>query len=370
MSSRDILRDLLDRDLIDIQNGPLFDTVPEPLPRDLDFGKIEGMMLGLAVGDALGNSSEGRLPGQRRVQFGEIRDYLPNGYLGGRRAGTPSDDSQLAFWTLEQLLADRGFVPDHAAARFCRQQIFGIGASVRQFIINYKTGTTEWYRCGPKSAGNGALMRIAPILIPHLKSAGTELWADTALSAMITHNDSASIASCLAVARMLWQLLPLQTPPEPVWWAQSFMETARQLERDERYTPRGGRFTAYRGPLWRYVQERVPAALAQDLPVLEACQSWLSGAFLFETVPCVLYILARHAHSFEEAVVRAVNDTKDNDTIAAIVGALAGALHGKAGIPKRWLANLTGRTGKDDDGRMFLLLDQARETFELPAFFH
>jgi ADP-ribosyl-[dinitrogen reductase] hydrolase len=55
-----------------------------------------------------------------------------------------------------------------------------------------------------------------------------------------------------------------------------------------------------------------------------------------------------------------VNDTKDNDTIAAIVGALAGTLHGKAGIPKRWLANLLGRTGKDDGGRVLQLLDQAR----------
>jgi hypothetical protein len=36
------------------------------------------------------------------------------------------------------------------------------------------------------------------------------------------------------------------------------------------------------------------------------------------------------------------------------------ALHGKAGIPKRWLANLLGRIGNDDDGRVFQLLDQAR----------
>ena len=59
----------------------------------------------------------------------------------------------------------------------------------------------------------------------------------------------------------------------------------------------------------------------------------------------------------------AVNDTKDNDTIAAIVGAAVGALHGRRGIPQRWLANLSGRTTDRDDGRIFTLLGQARSVF-------
>ena len=42
-----------------------------------------------------------------------------------------------------------------------------------------------------------------------------------------------------------------------------------------------------------------------------------------------------HAGDFEEAVVRAVNDTRDNDTVAAIVGAVLGAFYGRSGIPSR-----------------------------------
>ena len=53
----------------------------------------------------------------------------------------------------------------------------------------------------------------------------------------------------------------------------------------------------------------------------------------------------------EEVIVRAANDTVDNDTIAAIVGAGVGALHGKKGLPARWVLNLLGRTGADDDRR-------------------
>jgi ADP-ribosylglycohydrolase len=84
---------------------------------------------------------------------------------------------------------------------------------------------------------------------------------------------------------------------------------------------------------------------------------------LLETVPSVIYILMRHGHDPEEAIVRAVNDTKDNDTVAAIVGAALGALHGKDGISKRWIENLCGRTTDRDDGRVFELIEMARVKF-------
>ncbi len=51
------------------------------------------MLLGLAIGDALGNTSESQAPAERRARYGEIRDYLPNGYAEGRRVGLPSDDT-------------------------------------------------------------------------------------------------------------------------------------------------------------------------------------------------------------------------------------------------------------------------------------
>ena len=68
----------------------------------------------------------------------------------------------------------------------------------------------------------------------------------------------------------------------------------------------------------------------------------------------------RYAHDPEEAIIRAVNDTKDNDTIAAIVGAAVGALHGREKIPERWLINLTGKTAENDDGKVYELLSAAQ----------
>ena len=82
-----------------------------------------------------------------------------------------------------------------------------------------------------------------------------------------------------------------------------------------------------------------------------------------ETVPSVLFILERHSNDPEEAIVRAVNDTRDNDSVAAIVGAAVGALNGLEAVPRRWRERLVGRTTADDDGRVFDLLERARVRF-------
>ena len=69
------------------------------------------MLLGIAIGDALGNTSESSHPSERFKRHGIIRDYLPNSYAGGRSVGLPSDDSQMSFWTLEQLFEDTELDP-------------------------------------------------------------------------------------------------------------------------------------------------------------------------------------------------------------------------------------------------------------------
>jgi ADP-ribosylglycohydrolase len=360
-TNEQIFNQLIRDNAIRIQRGAIFDTRVPPKPADFDFDKVEGMLLGVAIGDALGITTEGMLPSSRRDHFGEIRDYIPNRYVDEVR-GFPSDDTQLTFWTLEQMIADGGFVPDHVASRFLRDRIFGLGATVRGFLQNYRSGR-PWYRSGPASAGNGALIRISPVLIPHLKNGGTDLWVDTALCAMMTHNDSCSISACVSFVAMLWDLLDMTAPPETQWWLERYVAVARDLEDGTAYRPRGGQFREYKGPAWQFVQEKVSWAISQDLPVVDACNAWYSGAYLLETLPSVIYILMRYGHDPEEAIVRAVNDTKDSDTIAAVVGAAVGALHGRKALPKRWIDNLSGRTTDSDDGRIFELIEEAGNTF-------
>ena len=362
MNNTTLLNQLLAQGKIALEPANLLNQAPSPLPEDWDYGRVEGMLLGLAIGDALGNTTESQLPATRRQSHGEIRDYRPNRYASGRPMGVPSDDSQLAFWTLEQLLEDNRLVPDHQAHRFTQHQIFGIGSTVKAFLHSYKDQGLPWEESGQPSAGNGALMRIAPVLIPHLRQPSPALWADAALAGMITHNDRASNACCVAFIHILWECLRLKKAPESSWWVDTFVNTAKELEGDTHYSPRNPALP-YEGPLWRFVDQEVRLAIKQNWSTLEACERWHSGAYLLETMPCVLYILARHGDNPEEAIVRAVNDTKDNDTIAAIVGAAVGALHGRAGLPARWISSLLGRTTADDDWHIFELIESAKQTF-------
>lgn len=90
-------------------------TLPAPTPGDVPWDRVAGMMVGLAIGDSLGNTSESMTPADRRRAHGEIRDYLPNWHTKGRRVGLPSDDTQLAFRTLEHLLEDGELIPERLA---------------------------------------------------------------------------------------------------------------------------------------------------------------------------------------------------------------------------------------------------------------
>ena len=358
-----LLRALTDDGRLSLRFGEIFER-PAPFRAGaVPWNRVRGMMLGLAIGDALGNTSEGQLPSRRRQRHGEIRDYLPNPHADGRAVGLPSDDTQLAFWTLEHLVECGGLHAERLASTFASRPIFGIGHAVTEFRERFNTGL-PWWEAAAESAGNGALMRIAPITIPHLGTGNRAFWSDAALCAAITHNDPGSIGACVAFAGLLGELLAAGEPPSPGWWASRYVELARGVEGDDtRYAPRGGESIGYLGPIWRFVQDQVPARAARRDSVLDAGNAWYSGAYLLETVPTVLFILTRYGHDAEEAIIRAVNDTKDNDTVAAIVGAAVGALHGEAALPERWRRGLLGRTGAADDDRVGEILDGAEAHF-------
>jgi ADP-ribosyl-[dinitrogen reductase] hydrolase len=321
--------------------------------------RVRGMLLGLAIGDALGNTSEGLSAAEREARFGEIRDYLPNEHVNGTRVGLPSDDTQLAFWTLESVLDHGTLDPGDLAERFASRRIFGIGKSVQQFLHNRQQGITPWYRCGAPSAGNGALMRIAPIVLLHPDGTGPGLWLDTALASIVTHRDAASVAACVAFTDLLTRLLRLPAPPTAEWIIGTFVGTVRQVCTDEAYRPRGGLLADREGSFPDCLDRALGEAARQHWTTRQACDAWGSGAYLLETVPSVLWILANHVHDPEEAIVRAVNDTGDNDTVASIVGAAIGALHGMQALPASWRAGLLGRTGTSDDGVVFRLIEAA-----------
>ncbi len=359
--NRKLLRDLIEQNVIETRWGQIFDCQLPSTTEGFNFGKVDGMMLGLAIGDSLGATSESLPPHFREKLFGEIRNYLPNHYADENSVGLPTDDTQLSYWALEQMIEDGGLLPENVSRKFISSgHVFGIGSALSKALLNLSEGV-PWQHAAPKTAGNGSLMRIAPVLIPHLKNPSPGIWVDAALLGMITHNDSAAISSCVAFTVILWELLNMNEPPKDEWWVGKYLEIAKDLEVDNSYRSRSPHYEWFQGHIWEFVQHVIPEAMEGDLSTRTACDRWYSAAYLLETVPSALYIMMRYAHNPEEAIVRAVNDTWDNDTTGAIVGAAMGALYGKDALPQRWLSGLLGRTSFDDDGRIFEIMKMARK---------
>ncbi|GMU53115.1 MAG: hypothetical protein AMXMBFR33_22610 [Candidatus Xenobia bacterium] len=314
---------------------PLKDTPPVPRPLLPDPDRLRGMLWGLYLGDALGNPSESQPPLTRRARFGQLHTFL------GER-GRASDDSQLAFWTLEHLLENERIKPQKLAVRFASEPVSGLGRSLTRFLEGISRGL-PWHECSVESLGNGALMRIAPVLLPFL-SQPQNLWPSVALAAAMTHRQGGSVAACLAYVELLHGLLE---DPDSLS-CQRFLATMERCEPD--------------GRLARSTRRAFEEAEARSIPVLEIP----SGASLVETLPALLLLLERHGHESEEAVLRAVNDTYDNDTLGALVGAAMGARYGLSAFPRRWLEALEPRVSPGSTP-VAELIDRASSRWGGPA---
>lgn len=315
--------------------------------------RVEGILVGLAIGNALGNTSESMSPARRRQIHGEIRDYLPIRHAEHARIGLPSDDTQLSVWTLETLLGDGG--PDlNALVRAYRQErIYGIGGTMRAFFraLDQQPKGADVWNARQHSAGNGALMRVPGAFLPHAWTLDEGTLDTVLLTSALTHDNPSSNGACVAFARILAECLWRGAHIGPGFFWETFIAAAAPVEGTVRLRSRlpGDGFC---GSVCERVAQCVPAALQAGLATQSACDRWYSGAFLLETVPSVLFILERYRDDPEEALVRAVMDTWDNDTVAAIVGAVMGALHGIDAFPSRWREGLSGRTGHHDDDRV------------------
>ena len=349
---------LIENGTIKLRMSSLLTSDPVILA-SVDWDKVEGMLLGLAVGDSLGNTNESQIPADRRSRYGTINDYLPNLFSDGQPLGLPSDDTQMAFWTLEHMLNEGRIDPAILIEIFTNRKIYGIGMSVSRALKRYRSGS-KWYESGVASAGNGALMRVAPIILPYLNNPSADLWLDIVTAATITHNDSTSTACCVAFVDLLWNILAGSWQPDPYQLIDRFCDVLSELEDNSILKSRMPTFQ-YSGPLSAFVRQQVNQALRENRDIETACNYWGSGAYLLETVPSMLYILCKHLDNFEDAVTCAVNMSYDNDTIASMVGTITGAIHGKSAIPARWLDNLSDRTTDSDDGAIYDLISQARK---------
>lgn len=282
--------------------------------------RYRGALLGLAAGNALGIPVEGYprtfIP---RVHPNGVRD------VAAEEIGRPWDDdlAQAALLAESILECDACDLSDIAARLldWRRENGRGIGHLTRLVLDAHASGLPVddaareiWERADRNAAGNGAVMRCAPVALRWRRDP-VRIVSESIRSALVTHHDPRCGWSAVAVNIALAGALGGR-PADLVALAGAL---------DEAGAPKS-------------VGEAVRAVEGQPLHALHLDHDNSMG-YTLKAMQAGLWALARN-DSAEAILIEIVNEGGDTDTNAAVAGALLGARDGAAGIPERWIANI------------------------------
>lgn len=280
--------------------------------------RYRGALMGLAVGDALGASVEFMPPGT----FPPLTDMVGGG-PHELRAGEWTDDTSMAICLCESLVERDAFDPADQLRRYLRWyregyrsstgRCFDIGITVRQALERFEQTGCEW--CGstdPRTAGNGSLMRLAPVPLFYARDprAALDRAGD---SSRTTHAAPEAVDACRWFAGL-------------VVGALSGVVRAELL--GERWSPVPGYFDAH--PLSPAVDEVACGSFQRRRP-----PEIQGSGYVVRSLEAALWAF-HHTDDFEAGCLAAANLGDDADTTAAIYGQLAGAYYGIDAIPARW----------------------------------
>jgi ADP-ribosyl-[dinitrogen reductase] hydrolase len=276
--------------------------------------RFRACLLGLAVGDAIGTTVEFSPPGR----FAPLGDMVGGGPFR-LPAGAWTDDTSMALCLAESLVACRGFDPVDQLRRYVRWYregywsstgtCFDIGNATRAALERFEqTGEPFPGDAAPDAAGNGPLMKLAPVVLAYA-SRPADAVRHAAESARTTHGAAEAADACRLFAALLLEAL-------------SGLGADAVLRRrvDEPLHP--GVAAVAAGSYW----DREPPEIR-------------GGGYVVETLEAALWAV-RSTATFKAAVLAAANLGDDADTTAAIAGQLAGALYGLEGIPTGWRARV------------------------------
>jgi ADP-ribosyl-[dinitrogen reductase] hydrolase len=301
----------------------------------MEADRAEGILLGLACGDALGRPVEFETPARILAQYGEVTEMLANG-TWGKPAGTVTDDTEMALCLARSLVDCGGFDPADVADRFVAWYVsgpFDIGNMTARALSRIRDGE-PWDVAGQRvweespegsNAGNGSVMRAAPLAVA-LATHEAALVDASRDSSRITHADPRCTAGCAVLNLTLAGLL--RDRPAPLSTALDRVETPDEL------------------------REALEPVAAGELDA----DDLRSTGYVVDTLRTALWY-GLHADSLERALVDVVNMGGDADTVGAVTGAVAGARLGADALPDRWLDDLD-RDGLGDLARALAALSE------------
>lgn len=272
-----------------------------PAPGDL-LDRARAAFLGVAVGDALGATTEFMTPKEIRDKHG-VHDQVTGGGWLRLKPGQVTDDTEMSLCIARAVSDNGGWNLRAVAGAFAgwlRGNPADVGATCRHGIRNYMLKGRLEAPPNDGDAGNGAVMRMAPVALLTLGD-GEMLDRLAVEQAHLTHNHPLSDAACRCIGRMVHRGVSGAAKD-------NLYEEARGLAALHpafRFDPYHGEASAY---------------------VVHTLQTVFHHFFV--------------SSNFEECLVRTVNQGGDADTTGAIAGMIAGAFYGTSAIPGKWLGRL------------------------------
>jgi len=273
-----------------------------------------GCLLGLAVGDAVGTTVEFKTRGS----FPEVTDMVGGGEFC-LQPGQWTDDTSMALCLATSLLTRQGFDARDQMGQYCRWKNDGyLSSNGRCFDIGITTSTAleDYERTGEPlagstdahAAGNGSIMRLAPIALFFFPDhAEVEHYA--AESSKTTHGAAECVDACRLLGVTIATALSATTK-EAVLVAGTSLKLVPSI-----------------------------AAIAAGTYRTKVEHDIRSTGYVVDSLEAALWCFAT-TDSFEDAILKAANLGDDADTTAAVCGQVAGAYYGHARIPQGWRERL------------------------------
>jgi ADP-ribosylglycohydrolase len=286
--------------------------------------RIAGLVLGTAVGDALGLPSEGLTADQIRRRW---KGQWTMRFIFGR--GMVSDDTEHTLMVAQALLSHPGDVAAFQRTLSWKFRWWFIALPGGVGLATAKTCLKLWIgfpagKCAVKSAGSGPLMRSA-VLGAYFADEPEKRREFVLASSRLTHRGWQAETAALAVAESVALTMMNHGRPTASELVAALLGLSPEAE-------------------WKGLLTEIEASLKAQHSVSEfACSLGLKSAvsgYSLHVVPVALYAWLRHPDDYRTALISVLECGGDTDTTGAILGALAGASGGKRSIPAQWLNSL------------------------------
>lgn len=281
--------------------------------------RYKGCLLGLAVGDALGTTLEFKPPGT----FKPITDMIGGGPFG-LKPGQWTDDTSMALCLAESIVECQGFDMVDQLKRYVSWfrkghlsstgECFDIGNTVYRALLQYEETSDPFSgQADPMSAGNGSIMRLAPVPMTWAYDSEKAIHL-CGESSKTTHALRATVDACRYFGGLIIGALKGES---------------KEVLLSEKYCPIEGYWEKH--PLVAAISQVAAGSFRRKSP-----PDIKGSGYVVHSLEAALWAFYK-TNSFKEGALLAVNLGDDADTTGAVYGQIAGAYFGKLGIPQSWL---------------------------------